>query len=135
MYLSHKNELATIAELAQAYHISENYLMKVVHHLSRKGYISTYRGKGGGMKLARSPADINLANVIEDCEVTQGAVECMRDEYDGDCPLMPRCELRRALYGAQQAFLGHLRQFTLQDLAANTNVQKVIISDVSAVMH
>lgn len=132
MYLSHKEELATIAELAQAYRVSENHLMKVVHHLARKEYIITLRGKGGGMRLARSAAEINLANVIEDCEPTQGAVECMREGYDGDCPLMPRCELRKALYGAQRAFLDHLRQFSLQDLAANSGVQRVLLQDLPA---
>lgn len=129
MYLSHKEELATIAEMAQAYQVSENHLMKVVNHLARKEYISTVRGKGGGVRLARPAVEINLANVIEDCEVTQGAVECMREEYDGSCPLTPRCELRRALYGAQRAFLDHLRQFTLQDLAANTGVQRVLLQE------
>jgi len=137
MYLSHKEELATIAELAQAYSVSENHLMKVVHHLARKKYIITLRGKGGGMRLARAAVDINLANVIEDCEPTQGAVECMREEYDGDCPLMSRCELRKALYGAQRAFLDHLRQFSLQDLAANSGVQRVLLQDlpVAAIRH
>lgn len=132
MYLSHKQELATIAELAQAYHVSENHLMKVVNHLARMEYISTFRGKGGGMRLARAAAEINLARVIEDCEPSQGAVECMRDGYDGDCPLMPRCELRRALYGAQRAFLDHLRQFSLQELAANSGVQRMLIPESSA---
>ncbi len=129
MYLSHKQELATIAELAQAYRVSENHLMKVVNHLARKEYIITFRGKGGGMRLARAAAEINLAAVIEDCEPTQGAVECMRDEKDSDCPLMPRCELRKALYGAQRAFLDHLRQYSLQDLAANSGVQRVLIRE------
>jgi Rrf2 family nitric oxide-sensitive transcriptional repressor len=109
--------------------MSENHLMKVVNHLARKQYITTFRGKGGGMRLARAAAEINLASVIEDCEPTQGAVECMRGEYTGDCPLMPRCELRKALYGAQRAFLEHLRRYSLQDLAANSGVQQVLIRE------
>ncbi len=129
MYLSHKQELVTIAELAQAYGISENHLMKVVNHLARKHYIQTFRGKGGGMRLARPATKINLASVIEDCEPTQGAVECMRENNDSNCPLLPRCALRKALYGAQRAFLDHLRQFSLEDLAANSAVQRVLIQE------
>lgn len=129
MYLCHKQELVTIAELAQAYGVSENHLMKVVNHLSRKEYISTFRGKGGGMRLARAASEINIASVIEDCELTQGAVECMREGNNSNCPLLPGCELRKVLYGAQRAFLDHLRKYSLQDLAANSSVQRVLIQE------
>lgn len=129
MYLSYKQDLATIAELAHGYRISENHLMKVVHHLSRKGYIETLRGKGGGMRLARPAAEINLAGVIEDCEDSQGVIECLSADYDGNCPLMPQCELRRALRGAQKAFIDHLKQYSLQDLVTNRQVQRALASD------
>lgn len=134
MYLSYKEEaaknatveLTTIAELAAHYRISKNHLMKVVHHLGQMGYIETVRGKGGGMRLARAPSDINLGAVIDDCAESVAIVECLSADYAGDCPLLPQCELKKVLRGAQKAFMAHLRQFSLHDLVATKNAQKAL---------
>jgi Rrf2 family nitric oxide-sensitive transcriptional repressor len=127
MYLSYRqDELTTIAELAKRYRVSSNHLMKVVHHLAQLHYIETVRGKGGGMRLARRPEEVNLAAVIEDCEQTTAVIECLAPDYDGDCPLMPHCQLRSVLQDAQKAFLAYLEKFTLQDLVANPGVRSVL---------
>lgn len=129
MYLSRKREgLTTIAELARSYRISSNHLMKVVHRLALGGYIETVRGKGGGMRLAREPDQINLADVVRDCEEDIAVIECLAEGYSGDCPLMPRCALRSVLRGAQQAFLDHLAAFTVQDLVQNRHMQQRLLA-------
>jgi Rrf2 family transcriptional regulator, nitric oxide-sensitive transcriptional repressor len=54
MFLALKGDgLATIAEVAKAYGISKNHLMKVAHQLGVAGYVETVRGKGGGLRLER----------------------------------------------------------------------------------
>lgn len=107
--------LATIADIAAAYGISENHLMKVVHHLSRLGYLETLRGKGGGMRLARAPEAIKVGEVLRATEDGFELVECM-GEAESDCRIARACMLKGVLEEATAAFLQALDRYTLADL-------------------
>jgi len=105
--------LATIGEISTAYGISGNHLMKVVHRLGQLGYIETVRGKGGGMRLARPPAEVNVGAVLRATEDGFDLVECMDG---GDCRITRACVLRHALTEARGAFLRVLDGYTLAQL-------------------
>ena len=107
--------LATIADIAGAYGISENHLMKVVHQLARLGYLETVRGKGGGMRLARPAAQINVGEVLRATEDGFDLVDCM-GEGRSDCRIARACALKGAIAEAVDAFLGTLDRYTLADL-------------------
>lgn len=114
----HPERLCTIAEIAQAHGISEAHLMKVTHELGRQGFIETVRGKGGGMRLARPPAQIRLAEVVCGIEPDFAVVECFG--AGSRCALTGQCRLASVLAGALDAFLAHLADHTLADLVPGT---------------
>ena len=86
----HDEGLATIGDIAAAYDISENHLMKVVHYLAQHRYIETVRGKGGGMRLARTPEKINVGEVVRGTEENLKLVECF-DKEASDCRIESAC--------------------------------------------
>ncbi len=122
MYVAQRPErLCTIAEVAQAHGISEAHLMKVTHQLGLQGWIETVRGKGGGMRLARTPAQINLGAVVRGIEPDFDLVECFADG-DSRCRLSGHCRLAGVLGGALRAFSEHLNAFTLADLLPGSDL-------------
>ena len=50
--------LVNIGTIAETYNISKSHLMKVVTALVKGGFLTSIRGKGGGLKLAQPPEKI-----------------------------------------------------------------------------
>ncbi|MCC7329664.1 MAG: Rrf2 family transcriptional regulator [Gammaproteobacteria bacterium] len=106
---------ATIAEIATAFDISQNHLMKVVHVLGRHKLLTNVRGRGGGMQLARPAAEINIGEVVRLSEAGAVPAECF-DRSSSACIITPACQFRRILGEAMEAFNGVLDRYTLADL-------------------
>ena len=119
MYVAQQpDRLCTIAEVAKAYDISEAHLMKITHQLGLNGWLQTVRGKGGGMRLAAAPAEINLGAVVRSIEPDFYLVDCLTS--DTACSLTGRCKLTGIMSGALQSLMQYLDGYTLADLLPST---------------
>ncbi|MEP4198128.1 MAG: Rrf2 family transcriptional regulator [Aliishimia sp.] len=92
-----------------------NHLAKVTQWLSREGYVSSTRGRSGGLRLARSPEMINVGQIVRELEREDALVECLKSD-GGLCALSPICGLTSALRTAQDAFFETLDGYTIADL-------------------
>lgn len=115
MFLAVNDGHRSIAEIAKAYGISKNHLMKVAQRLVAEGFVGAARGRSGGLQLARPASDINVGAVVREMEETGNFVECF-DPATNTCVITPNCQLRHALSGALEAFLRHLDQFSIADM-------------------
>ena len=128
MYLAlNRERLATIPEIAAAYDISENHLMKVVHQLARSGVIESVRGKGGGVRLAQAPEDIRLGGIVRASEGSAPIVECLSDEVSS-CRIAPACRLTAVLSRAFDALYATLDEYTLADLVQSPRGLRVLLA-------
>lgn len=109
-----KGERSTIREVAEAYDISRNHLMKVAHQLQKSGYLTTVRGKGGGLTLARAPTGIRLGEVVRAMEPDLLVAECFGS--GNQCVITPDCRLKQYLASALTGFIDTLNEHTLADL-------------------
>ena len=120
---------ATIAEIAKSFDISENHLTKVVHFLGKEGLLLNVRGRGGGLRLALPPAQINVAEVVHKTEGGDVPAECFKQD-ENKCCLTGRCKLEGVLAEAIDAFYEVLGRYTLADLVKNRAViAKVLFRD------
>ena len=109
--------LVTIAEVAEAYAISRNHLVKVAHELGKQGFVETTRGRGGGLRLACSPEEIVIGDVVRAMEEDFRIVECF-ERKSNTCCIAPACGLKHLLDDALNAWLAVLDKATLADLVA-----------------
>ena len=120
----------TIAEIAEAHGISRSHLMKVVMELSAKGWLSTTRGRGGGLRLMQAHSAIGVGEVVRQMEEDFGLVECFSPE-GSNCQLDGSCRLKGVLAEALQAWMRVLDGVTLADLVApGTGVSTFLLSDI-----
>ncbi|MGY6770851.1 Rrf2 family transcriptional regulator [Komagataeibacter xylinus] len=113
----HADRRVSIHEIASAYDISENHLVKVIHRLSRLGLVDARRGRGGGLILGHPPEDIRIGDVVRQTEDDLQLVHCEPSHADGSCCILSEmCKLRGVLSIALGAFMSVLDATTLADL-------------------
>lgn len=112
-----REQAPTIAEIAEVYGISRSHLMKIVMELAAKGWVSTTRGRGGGVRLLTAPEQIVVGEVVRQMEEDFTMVECFSAE-GSSCRIDGRCQLKGVLNEALQAYMRVLDGVRLSDLVA-----------------
>ncbi|MDE1918108.1 MAG: Rrf2 family transcriptional regulator [Sphingomonadales bacterium] len=121
LYLAaHDDRLCSISEIAKAYDISQNHLMKVVSDLAGHGYILSQRGRSGGIRLASPPEQINIGRLIRHTEGEIDLVGC------ADCRLRGACTLPGPLDLALNAFFAVLERYTLAEVMGDKGAARLL---------
>ena len=118
LYLAEHSETpSTIGEIARWYGVSKPHLVKVAHNLVKLGYVHSTQGRGGGLRLASPPGDINIAALLKLTEPDIHIVECF-DRERNTCRITKSCKLKHALRDATRAFFESLEQHTLESITS-----------------
>ena len=120
------DRLVTKSEIAECCNISENHLAQVINQLSQLKFLSTQRGRNGGMTLSKKATDIRIGEVFRHIEGGLPLAECFADA-DNTCPLTNACRLKLALADAATAFYASLDEITLDSLICeNVDLLKIL---------
>ncbi len=102
--------------IAESQGLSKKYLDNIFTALRLAGLVRTVRGARGGYLLARDPADISVAEVVEALEGDLNPVDCV--EYPQACDRSLECVTRELWTELRHAMVQVLESKTLADLVA-----------------
>jgi len=95
--------------------IPKSFSLRVVAALAKGGFIVTYPGREGGLKLARPAEKINLRQVVTFFESNFTVSECLHG--GGTCPFDHSCPVRCRWARLQSLILQELENTTFDELA------------------
>ena len=110
--------VCTVNDVAVAYGLSRNHLLKVAVTLRKLGFVETIRGRSGGIRIAVEPDRINIGALVRATEEDFSLVECMQGAGSA-CVISPACRLRGVFAEALAAYLAVLDTYTLADILRN----------------
>lgn len=103
------------SQIASCCNASENHLGLVIHKLSQTGFLTTVRGRNGGVRLSRKASAISVGEVCRVFESCVPFTECFSEGEVG-CPLAGSCRLHGIFGKALEAFYTALDDTTVADL-------------------
>src|SRR5690348_13878579 len=106
-----------VEEIAATQAIPENYLRRLLIELKRGGLVASQKGPSGGYMLARHPARITMADVVEIIEGDYAPVDCLDEGANSPCPRDQPCPMREVWREVREAVTTVLGRSTLQSLA------------------
>jgi len=107
--------------LAELHGLPKEYLSKALQSLSQAQLVHTTLGPSGGYRLARSPADMTLLEIVEAVEGSGRTFICNNIRANNPCRPEGYCEvgacaIARIMWEADEAWRTTLRNVTLADL-------------------
>ncbi len=126
LYLASRRQAESTVVTARAtseiFNVPYTHMVKVVHRLGILGLIVTSKGKGGGLRLSKSPREIRLGEVVRQTEPSAPIINCSEPA----CPLRSDCYLKGALDRAYEQFYVELDRYTLEEVARTPSLQKLV---------
>ncbi len=116
---THKRRKVNATTLSAETGIPLPTAQKLVSRLSTAGLLESSRGTGGGVRLARPPAAISLADIVEAVEGPIELTSCVDGERH-DCALESCCQVRPHMHIVNGAVRGALAGVSLASLATRS---------------
>ena len=118
------------SELSGVTHLEQTTVAKICKMLAKRGLIRSYRGATGGYRLARSPGEVAVSEIISVMDGPIGMTECAVSP--GLCAQEAHCQVQSNWRTISHAIENALADVTLMDMtrpmAPPVNVRKLRVT-------
>lgn len=98
--------------IAEQEGISTDYIEQIIVPLKNAGLVSSVRGLRGGFRLAKSPGDITIYDILAASEGDINLVGCLSE----GCSRSDTCVVQRVWQGASDVLREYFSKITLREL-------------------
>jgi Rrf2 family protein len=113
----HTDARTSAREISERQHIPLRFLEQQLGALAKAGLVESFRGAGGGCRLAKDAAQVTVADVVDAIEGPFYPMFCL-DPGDHTCWQDARCGLQDLWSDVRVAVRGVFERTTLEDLAS-----------------
>lgn len=112
--LNNNGNFITLKEIATRQEISNKYLEQIIAMLNKAGYLETARGNTGGYRLAKSPKEYRVGDILKATEGKLMPIDCLAEE--GNCSRQEHCKTYSFWRGLDKVMNEYINSKTLEDL-------------------
>ena len=110
-----REKYITLNDIASRQEISEKYLESIVSVLSKQKFVKALRGKGGGYRLAKTPAEYTIGSILRITEGSMAPVACL-DDHPNQCERASSCKTLQMWENFYNLINEYFDGITLEDL-------------------
>jgi Rrf2 family protein len=108
------NPAASAKEIAEAYHLPQEALAKILQRLVKRGLLISHQGTNGGYALARSPRQISALEVIQAIDGDVFLTSC--SSASKGCVQQDNCTIREPLHKVNLSIRQLLARIRISDM-------------------
>lgn len=108
-------EYISLKDISNRQGITVKYLEQIVTSLTKAGFLRSQRGNNGGYRLAKSPREYRVGDILRVMEGSLAPIACL-DDPDNVCPRACECEVLPFWKGLDKVINDYVDSYTLADL-------------------
>lgn len=113
----------TLADISQCQGISLSYLEQLFSKLRKQGLVKGVRGPGGGYRLAKSAAQISVADIIQSVDEKLDMTKC---GGKGDCSSGEKCLTHQLWFDLSCKLYKFLSGIKLDQYVNRPNINELV---------
>ena len=108
-----KGDYVSLKDISNRQEVSLKYLEQIMAMLNRAGYVKSTRGINGGYRLAKSPEEYKVGDILRKTEGDLAPIACVNGE---ECGKRENCKTFKFWQGLDNVINEYVDSKTLADL-------------------